>query len=137
MFLKLYQDQGKREQEKGTVFTLTCLSSLVASTDIGIGFLTEYLKAGVGYRWVNSVRSALLSIIKQVCIAPYGKSILVLKLIERILKIIPALSRFVSTCNGTKVFYFIKSKPLLTDCDLKTVFPRLVMLLCLTRGQRD
>lgn len=50
MFLKLYQDQGKREQEKGTVFTLTCLSSLVASTDIGTGFLTEYLKAAVGYR---------------------------------------------------------------------------------------
>ena len=36
-----------------------------------------------------------------------------------------------------KVFTFIKPKPTLTDCDLKTISHRLAIVLCLTTGQRD
>ena len=35
----------------------------------------------------------------------------------------------VTTCDITKVFTFIKSKPALTNCDLKTLFHRLAILL--------
>ena len=37
----------------------------------------------------------------------------------------------------TKVFIFIKSKPSITNCDLKTLSDRLAILLCLTTGQRE
>ena len=48
-----------------------------ATTEMGIEFLTEYFKTGVGYSSVNSARSALSSIIKPVCNVPFGKSSLV------------------------------------------------------------
>ena len=47
------------------------------------------------------------------------------------------LPRYVTTWDVTKVFTFIKSKPALTNCDLKTPPHILVILLCLTTGQRD
>ena len=43
----------------------------------------------------------------------------------------------VITWDVTKVFTFIKSKPALTNCYLKTLSHRLAILLCLTTGQRD
>ena len=49
----------------------------------------------------------------------------------------PALPRYVTTWDVTKVFTFIKSKPTLINCDLKTLSHRLAILLCLTTGQRD
>ena len=44
---------------------------------------------------------------------------------------------YVTPWDVTKVFTFIKSKPALTTCDLKTLSHRLAILLCLTTGQRD
>ena len=48
-----------------------------------------------------------------------------------------ALPRFVTIWNLTNVFGFLKSKPPLTDCDLKTTPHKLALLLCLATGQRD
>ena len=45
--------------------------------------------------------------------------------------------RYVTTWDFTEVFTFIKSKPTLTNCCLKTLSHRLAILLCLTTGQRD
>ena len=45
-----------------------------ATTEMGIEFLTEYFKTGVGYSSVNSARSTLSSIIKPLCNVPFGKS---------------------------------------------------------------
>ena len=42
---------------------------------MGIESLTTYFKTGVGYSSVNSARSALSSIIKPVCSAPFGNSL--------------------------------------------------------------
>ena len=56
---------------------------------------------------------------------------------QRVFNIRPALPRYITTCDVTKVFTFIKSKPTLTNCDLKTLSHRLAILLCLTTGQRD
>ena len=108
-----------------------------ATTEIGIEFLTEYFTTGVGYSLVNSARSALSSIIKAVCNVPFGKSPLVCRFLKGIFNIRPALPRYVTTWDVTKVFTFIKSKPALTNCDLKTLSHRLAILLCLTTGQRD
>ena len=108
-----------------------------ATTEMGIEFLTEYFKTGVGYISVNSTRSALSSIIKPVCNVPFGKSPLVCRFLKGIFNIRPALSRYVTTWDVAKIFTFIKSKPTLTNCDLKTHSHRLAILLCLTTGQRD
>ena len=43
---------------------------------------------------------------------------------------------YVTPWDVTKVFTFIKSKPALTTCDLKTLSHRLAILLCLTTDQR-
>ena len=91
-----------------------------ATTEMGIEFLIEYFKTGVAYSSVNSARSALSSIIKPVCNFPFGKSPLVCRLPKGVFNIRPALPRYVPTWDVTKVFSFIKSKPTLTDCDLKT-----------------
>ena len=108
-----------------------------ATTEMGIEFLTEYFITGVGYSSVNSARSALSSIIKLVCNAPFGKSPSVCRLLKGVFKIRPALPRHVTTWDITKVFTFIKSKPTLTNCDLKVLSHRLGILLCLTTGQTD
>ena len=108
-----------------------------ATTEMGIEFLTEYFNTGVGYSSVNSTRSTLSSIIKPVCNAPFGKSPLVCRFLKEVFNIRPALPRCVTTWDVTKVFTFIKSKPTLKNCDLKTLSHRLAILLCLTTGQRD
>ena len=105
-----------------------------ATTEIVIEFLTEYFKTGVGYSSANSVRSALSSIIKPVCNVPSGKSPLVCRLLKGVFNIRPALPRYVTTWDVTKVFTFIKSKRTLTNCDLKTLSHRLAILLFLTTG---
>ena len=140
MLLKYYQLHGEWEQKKVTTPMLKGLSSFVvkckATTEMGIEFLTEYFKTGVGYSSVNSARSALPSIIKPVCNVPFGKSPLVCRFLKGVY-IRPALPRYVTTWDATKVFTFIKSKPTFTNCDLKTLSHRLATLLCLTTGQRD
>ena len=108
-----------------------------ATTEMGIEFLTEYFKTGVGYSSVSSARSALLSIIKPVCNVPFGKSPLVCRFLKGIFNIRPALPKYVTTWDVANVFTFIKSKPTLTNCDLKTLSHRLAILLCLTTGQRN
>ena len=107
------------------------------TTDMGIEFLTEYFKTGVDYSSVNSAHSALSSIIKPVCNVPFGKSPLICRLLKGVFNIRPALPRYVTTWDVTKVFTFIKSKPIPTNYDLKTLSHRLAKLLCLTTGQRD
>ena len=47
------------------------------------------------------------------------------------------MPRHVTTWDVTKAFTFIKSKPTLTNCYLKTLSHRLAILLCLTTGQTD
>ena len=105
-------ETGKRYNSHVERFVKFCreryTDPIQATTEIGIEFLTEYFKTGLSYSSVNSARSALSSIIKPVCNVPFGKSPLV-----------------------------CKSKPTLTNCDLKTLSHRLAKLLCVTTGQRD
>ena len=108
-----------------------------ATTEMRIEFLSEHLKTRVGYSSVNSTRSALSSIIKPVGNVPFGKLPLVCRFLKGFFNIRPALPRYVTTWDVTKVFTFMKSKPTLTNCDLKTLSRRLAILLCLTTGQRD
>ena len=96
-----------------------------------IEFLTEYFKTGVGYSLVNSARLALPSVIKPVSNVAFGKSPLLCRLLKGVFNIRPALPRYVTTWDVTKVFTFIKSKPSLTNYDLKTLYHRLAT------GQRD
>ena len=77
------------------------------------------------------------SIIKPVCNVPFRKSPLVCGFLKGVFNIRPALSRYVTTWNVTKVFTFIQSKPSLTSLDLKTLSHRLAIFLYLTTGQRD
>ena len=43
----------------------------------------------------------------------------------------------VTTWDVTNIFTFTKSKPTLTDCDLKTLSHRLAIILCLTTAQKE
>ena len=62
---------------------------------------------------------------------------LVCRLLQGFFNIMPALPRYVTSSEVTKVFTFIKSKATLTDYALKTISHRLAMILCLTTGQRS
>ena len=104
---------------------------------MGIEFLTECFKTGVGHSSVNSARSALPSIKKPVCHVPFGKSPLICRFLKGIFNIRAAFPRYFTLWDVTKVFTFIKSKPTLTNCDLKTLSQRLAILLCLATGQID
>ena len=132
---------GKRYNSHVKRFVQFCreryTDPIQATTEMGVEFLTEHFKTGVGYSSVNSARSALSSIIKPVCNVPFGKSPLVCRLLKGIFNIRPALPRYVTTWYVTKVFTFIKLKPTVTNCDLKTLSHRLAILFYLTAGQRD
>ena len=56
---------------------------------------------------------------------------------NRVCSLRPALSRCVTAWSMTKVFNYIKYKPTLPSCNLKTVSHGLAILICLTTGQRD
>ena len=104
---------------------------------MGKEFLTieilEYFKTGVVYSSVNSAYSVLPSIIKPVC----NVLCLVWTLLNGVFNIRPALPKYVTTWDVTKVFSFTKSKQTLTNCDLKTLSHRLAILSCLTTGQKN
>ena len=97
--------------------------------------MAEHFKIGVGYSLINFARLALLSVIKPVCNAPFGKSPLVYRLPKGVFNIRPNLPSYVTTWDVTTVFTFIKSKPALTDCDLEVVFHKFARRLCLRKGQ--
>ena len=105
-------------------------TDLIQTTiEMGIEFLTEYFKTGLGYSSVNFARSTLTSIKKPVCNVPFGKSPLVCRLLKGVFNIRPALPRYATNWDVTKFFTFIKSKIALTNCDLKTLSHRLAILL--------
>ena len=108
-----------------------------ATTEMEINFFTEYFKTGAGYSSVNSTGSSLSSIIKLVSSVAFANAPLVCRLLKEIFNITPVFLRYVTTYDITKVFTFIKSKPALTDSDLKTLSYRLAILLCSTTGQRE
>ena len=62
---------------------------------------------------------------------------MVCRLPKGVFNIRPALPRYVTTWDVTKVYTFIKLKPTPTDCALKTLSHRLAIPFCLTTGQRD
>ena len=105
-------------------------TDLIQTTiEMGIEFLTEYFKTGLGYSSVNFARSTLSSIKKPVCNVPFGKSPLVCRLLKGVFNIRPALPRYVTKWDIAKFFTFIKSKLVLITCDLKTLSHRLAILL--------
>ena len=69
-------ETGKRHDSHIIMFLKFCLERCTEGTTVmGIVSLTTYFKTGVGYSSVNSARSALPSIIKPVCYAPFGNSL--------------------------------------------------------------
>ena len=107
---------------------------LCATTETGIEFLTEYFNTGVGYSAVNSARSALSSLIKPLHGIPFGKDPLVSRLLRGVFNIRPALPRYVTTWNVSKVFQYLKKQQALVNCDLKAVSHRLAILLSYNRA---
>ena len=134
-------ETGKRYNSLVERFAKFCreryTDPIKATTEMGIEFLTESFKTEVGDGSVDSALSALSSIIKPVCNVPFVKSPLVCRLPKGVFNIRSALPRYITTWDVTKVFTFFKSKPALTNYDLKTLSHRLAILLCLTTGQRD
>ena len=90
-------ETGKRYNSHIERFVKFCRErypdSIQATIEIGIEFLTEYFKIGVGYSSVNSARSALSSITKRIYNVPFGKSTLLCRLLKEVFNIRPALPR--------------------------------------------
>ena len=113
------------------------IDPLCATTETGIEFLTEYFNTGIGYSAVNSARSGLSSLIKPLHGIPFGKDPLVSRFLRGVFNIRPALSRYATTWNVSKVFQYFKKQQALVNCDLKAVPHELQILLCLTTGKRN
>ena len=62
---------------------------------------------------------------------------MVCRLLKEVFNIKSSLTRYVTTWDVTNVFAFIKSKPTVTNCHLKTLSHRLAILLCLTTCRKD
>ena len=144
--LRSYQlpgDRGRRNVTMGTsngllTFVDFChkrqADPLCAITKTGIEFLNEYFNTGVGYSAVNSARSALSSLIKPLHGIPFGKDPLVSRFLRGVFNIRPALPRYVTTWNVSKVFQYLKKQQALVNCDLKAVSHRLAILLSYNRA---
>ena len=132
---------GKRYNSNVKRFVKFCCERytdpIQATTEMGIELLTEYFRTGVGYSSGNSTRLDLSSIIKPVCNVPFGKSLLVCRLLKEVFNIKSALPRYVTTWDVTKAITFISSKLTHTNCYLKTLSHRSAILLCLTTSRRD
>ena len=105
-----------------------------ATTETSIEFLTIYFNTGVGYSAVNSARSALSSLIKPLHGIPFGKDPLLSRFLRGVFNIRPALPRYVTTWNVSKVFQYLKKQQALVNCDLKAVSHRLAILLSYNRA---
>ena len=83
-------------------------------------FLSEYFNTGVGYSAVNSIRSALSSLI-QLHGIHFGKDPLVSRFLRGVFNIRPALPQYVTTWNISKVFKYVEKQQTLVNCDFKAV----------------
>ena len=96
----------------------------------------SHLKSVKGYDLANSAISVLSSIIKPVFNGSIWKvDLWYADLLKGFFNIRPDLPRYATTWDVTRVFTFIKSKPIFEDCNLTTVSHRLAMPLYLTTGQ--
>ena len=107
-----------------------------ATHKIGIEYLTEYFHTGLGYLSVNTTRSVLPIIIKTENEIPFGKLPLACKFLK-VFYLKQALPRYSTTWDVLIVLKYVKSLQGLKQCDLKSLLHRLVILLCITTGQRD
>ena len=86
---------------------------------------------------MDSVGSALSSLMKPFHGIFGGKYSLVSRFLRGFFNIRPALPQYVSTWNISKVVQYLKIQKALLSCDLKAVLHRLAILLILTTRQRD
>ena len=92
------------------------------TTEIGVEFLIECVKTGVGYSSVISARSALSNIIKLVCNVYLENHLCYADFSRSFVYILGQLCLDILQLGV--LLKFIKSKPTLTDCDLKIVSHR-------------
>ena len=81
----------------------------------GVEFLTKYFITGVGYSAVNSARSAFSFLIKPLHGITFGKNPLVSRFLRGVFNIRPALPRYVTTWNVSKVFQYLKKQQALVN----------------------
>ena len=109
-----------------------------ASLYDGIEYLAQYFyNKGIGYSALNSARSALSTLIMSESGITFGKHPLVTKLLRGAFIERPSLPRYATTWDVNHMLKYIKTLKPLAESNLKEATLRLVMLLCLTTGQRD
>ena len=108
---------------------------LKATVENGIEFLTELYNSGLGYSAINTVRSALSTVI----ILPsgtFGNQPLVMRFMKGIFEMKPSLPRYTCTWDVGIVLRHLQHMSPNSDLSFKTLTLKLSTLLCLLTGQR-
>ena len=108
-----------------------------ANIRIGIEYLIQYFYSSVCYSSINTARSVLSSILKPQNGSSLREDPLVCRLLKGVFNLRPSLQRYTTTWDISICFRYIKSLPLLDECNLKTLSCRLAILLHLTMGGID
>jgi hypothetical protein len=101
------------------------------------GFLAHSFDEGLEYRTINTYRSALSGVLPPIDGFPVGQHPLVIRLLNGVLNLRPALPRYQRTWSVDVVLIYLRSLPRNEDLSLKLLTQKLAILLALTAPQRS
>ncbi|CAB3990623.1 Hypothetical predicted protein [Paramuricea clavata] len=101
-----------------------------------IDFLHEFYKEGLSYSTLNTVRSALSSVVQPIDNFTFGNHPLVTRYIQGVFVNRPALPRYKQIWDVSVVIKYLKSLGENTQLSLQDLTMKTTMLLALVTGQR-
>ena len=112
------------------------VNTFCATISQGIEFLNSLFRQGLGYSAINTVRSALSSVINPVNGISFGEQPLVCRFLKGIFQLKPSLRKYCKIWDVSKVLAYLKTLPLTENLKLKELTQKLTMLIALLTGQR-
>ena len=99
-----------------------------------IDFLASLYKDGLGYSTINTARSAPSSVLAFPRNVTFGNHPLVSRFLKRVFELKPSLLRYHSIWDVSVILRHLKTLEPVYALDLKVLFLKLTMLLCLLTG---
>ena len=107
-----------------------------ASNENGIDFLASLYEKGLGHNAINTVRSALSSVLDLPGGNTFGTYPRVTRFLKGVFELKPSLPRYATIWDVGTVLRYLQTLPPIPELNLKTLTKKLTMLLCLLTGQR-
>lgn len=104
--------------------------------EVGLDFLSDLVKSGLGYSAVNTARSALSFLLNEVNGKSFGENKLVTRLMKGVYRLRPPLPKYTAVWDTSSVLNTISNWKDNNELDFKTLSYKLVSLLALTTAQR-